>query len=84
MACAKPVIAANTSSLAEIIDHGVNGILCPSEDINAFVAACRTLANERQMCNRYGNAARDCVESRFSEDVVVLQYVDLYQTILGS
>jgi len=84
MACAKPVIAANTSSLAEIIDDGVNGILCPSEDINAFVAACRRLANEREMCNRYGSASRDCVESRFSEDVVVPQYIDLYQKILGS
>jgi glycosyltransferase involved in cell wall biosynthesis len=84
MACAKPVIAANTSSLAEIIDDGVNGILCPSEDINAFVAACRRLANERPMCNRYGSAARDCEESRFSEDVVVPQYIDLYQRILSS
>ena len=84
MACAKPVIAANTSSLAEIIDHGVNGMLCPSEDINAFVAACRILANERQMCSRYGSAARDCVESRFSEDVVVPQYIDLYQRLLSS
>ena len=84
MACAKPVIAANTSSLAEIIDHGVNGVLCPSDDIDAFVAACRRLADERQICNRYGRAARDCVESRFSEDVVVPQYIDLYQRLLSS
>ena len=84
MACAKPVIAANTSSLAEIIDHGLNGVLCPSDDIDAFVAACRRLADERQICNRYGRAARDCVESRFSEDVVVPQYIDLYQRLLSS
>ena len=84
MACAKPVIAAKTSSLAEIIEHGVNGILCPSDDIDAFVAACRRLADERQICNRYGRAARDCIESRFSEDIVVPQYIDLYQRILSS
>lgn len=84
MACAKPVIAANTSSLAEIIEHGVNGILCPSDDIDAFVAACRRLADERQICNRYGRAARDCVESRFSEGVVIPQYIDLYQRLLSS
>jgi glycosyltransferase involved in cell wall biosynthesis len=84
MACAKPVIAANTSSLAEIIEHGVNGILCPSDNIDAFVAACRRLADERQLCNRYGRAARDCVEARFSEDVVVPQYIDLYQRVLHS
>ena len=84
MACAKPVIAANTSSLSEIITDGVNGILCASDDIDAFVAACRRLANKTQMCNRYGRAARDCVESRFSEDVVVPQYIDLYQRVLSS
>ena len=84
MACAKPVIAANTSSLAEVIDHGVNGMLCPKDDVDAFVAACQALANEPQICKRYGRAARDCMESRFSEDVVVPQYIDLYQRILGS
>jgi glycosyltransferase involved in cell wall biosynthesis len=84
MACAKTVIAANTSSLAEVIDDGVNGILCPRDDIDAFVAACRRLANERQICSWYGRAARDCAESRFSEDVVVPQYIDLYQKILSS
>ena len=84
MACAKPVIAANTSSLAEIIDDGVNGILCPSDDTDAFVAACRRLADERQICNRYGRAARECVKLRFSEDVVVHQYIDLYHRISSS
>ena len=62
----------------------LNGVLCPSDDIDAFVAACRRLADERQICNRYGRAARDCVESRFSEDVVVPQYIDLYQRLLSS
>jgi glycosyltransferase involved in cell wall biosynthesis len=84
MACAKPVIAANTSSLAEVIEDGVNGMLCPSDDIPAFVAACRKLADERQLCNRYGIAARDCVELRFSENVVVPQYIDLYRRISSS
>ena len=83
MASAKPVIAANTSSLSEIIADGVNGILCPTDDIHAFAAACRRLANDRQMCIRYGRAARECVESRFSEDVVVPQYIDLYQRVLS-
>ena len=84
MACAKPVIAANTSSLAEVIEDGVSGLLCPSDDSEAFVAACRALANEPQICKQYGSAARDRVESRFSEDVVVPQYIDLYKRILSS
>jgi alpha-maltose-1-phosphate synthase len=84
MACAKPVIAANTSSLAEVIEDGVSGILCPTDEIDAFVDTCRKLANEPQTCKRFGSAARDRVGSRFSENIVVPQYINLYKRILSS
>jgi alpha-maltose-1-phosphate synthase len=84
MACAKPVIAANTSSLAEIIENGISGMLCPPEDIDAFVAACRMLAKEPQMCKQFGSSARARVQARFSEDVVVPQYIKLYERLSTS
>jgi glycosyltransferase involved in cell wall biosynthesis len=84
MACAKPVVAANTSSLAEILENGISGILCPTDDVDAFVAACRKLAQEPQTRRQYGIAARNHIEARFSEDVVVSQYIALYQRLLGS
>jgi glycosyltransferase involved in cell wall biosynthesis len=84
MACAKPVIAANVSSLAEVIQDGVSGTLCPSGNIDAFTTACRQLAEEPQMCERYGAAAREQVERYFSEEVIVPRYVELYQRLLSS
>lgn len=84
MACAKPVIAAKTTSLAEIIEDRVSGMLCPSGDIDAFVAACRQLAREPQTRKRYGYAAKQRVEARFSEEVIVPQYIELYQRLLSS
>ena len=84
MACAKPVIAANVSSLPEVIEDGVSGILCPSDDIDAFVAACQQLAREPQTCERYGAAARERVTRHFSEDVIIPRYVGLYRRLLAS
>ena len=84
MACAKPVVAASTSSLAEVIDKNVTGLLCPTDDIDAFVAACRKLADEPETCQQFGTAARARVEERFSEDVVVPRYIDLYKRLSSS
>ena len=84
MACAKPVIAADASSLAEVIEDGVSGILCPTDDVDAFVAACRKLAKEPQICAHYGSAARRRIEGRFSEDVVIPKYIALYERLLNS
>ena len=83
MACGKPVIAADSSSLAEVVDNGVTGILCPTDDVPAFVAACRKLADNRQLASRYGAAARHRVEDRFSEEVVIPQYISLYETLIS-
>jgi glycosyltransferase involved in cell wall biosynthesis len=81
MACGKPVVAANTSSLPEIIDHGLTGILCPRDDVSAFVAACRRLAGNLDILQSYGQAARRSIEERFSEDLIIPQYINLYKTL---
>ncbi len=84
MACGKPVIAANTSSLPELIEDRVSGILCPPDDIDDFVMACRKLAAEPETCRRYGRAARNRAEAVFSEDVIVPRYIALYRKLLDS
>jgi glycosyltransferase involved in cell wall biosynthesis len=81
MACGKPVIAANSSSLAEVVEDGVTGILCPTDDIGAFVTACRRLADNPEVLREYGKAARRRVEEYFSEDVIIPQYISLYERL---
>lgn len=83
MACGKPVIAARASSLPEVIEHGTTGILCESNNIDAFVTACERLATDAESLRTYGEAARSRVEKLFSEDVVIPQYISLYEQLLG-
>lgn len=84
MACGKPVIAANISSLPEVVKGGETGILCPPDQIDTFVTACRKLAEDPQIARNYGQAARRRAENLFSEQIVVPQYVSLYQRLACS
>ncbi len=82
MACGKPVIATNATSIPEVVDNGVTGILCPTDDVEAFVAACRKLAADRDLAGRMGEAGRKRALEVFSEEVIVSQYIELYQSLL--
>ncbi len=81
MACGKPVISTDISSLPEVIEDGVTGILCPVDDVGAFVTACRNLANNPTVVQNYGHAARQRAEAIFSEEIIVPQYVALYERL---
>ena len=83
MACGKPVIGTNTSSLPEIVEDGVTGILCPVDDVTAFAAACRKLADNPEMLHQYGQAAERRVKERFSEDLIIPRYVQLYESVVA-
>jgi glycosyltransferase involved in cell wall biosynthesis len=83
MACGKPVVASRIASLAEIVEDGVTGILCPVDDVTAFVAACRKLAESPSLRLEYGQAARRRTLELFSEDVIIPRYVALYRELAG-
>lgn len=83
MACAKPIIAANVSSLPEVVVDGVTGILCEPNNVAQFVAACQQLADSPDKQRQFGAAARQRTEEIFSEAVVVPQYAALYERLVS-
>jgi starch synthase len=83
MACAKPIIAANLSSLPEVVANGVTGILCEPNNVAQFVAACQQLADSPDKQRQFGAAARQRVEQLFSESVVVARYIALYERLVS-
>jgi len=84
MACAKPIVATRASSLPEVVDNGVTGTLCEPNNIGQFVAACQRLGDSPDTLRQFGEAARQRVESLFSETVVVPQYISLYEKLVDS
>jgi glycosyltransferase involved in cell wall biosynthesis len=82
MACGLPVIASNNSSLPELVVHNKTGILCPTDDIDAFVDACKLLANNPDMCKSMGSAARLQAINHFSVDIILPKYIELYKQLV--
>ena len=74
MACGTPVVAFNRGSMPEIIQHGKNGFLV--SDINEAVNAIKKLDQiDRHFCRR-------TVEERFTADIMVKNYLKVYDKIL--
>jgi len=79
MACGRPVVAANNSGHAEVIENGVSGFLCPTDDVRAFADAIQLLKINPALRRKIGVAARHRVEQMFSLEKMVDQYLRLYE-----
>jgi len=75
MACGTPVIAFNRGSMPEIIQDGRNGFLVA--DIKEAVDALEKLDRiDRRFCRR-------TVEDRFTDELMVTNYIKVYTRILN-
>lgn len=83
LACGLPVIAAASSSLPEVVEEGKTGLLCPVDDVGAFVAAARALAADPARWQAMRHAARQRVEELFSEARQIERYIQLYSRLLS-
>lgn len=84
MACGLPVIVTCGSSLSEIVEDGVTGILCPQDDVAAFAAAVRELTVDRDRCSRMSRAARQRAVEMFGDGAMVDAYVNVYHELTSS
>lgn len=83
LACGRPVIATSVSALPEVVQHGETGMLCPLDDVDAFVAACQRLAGDDGLWRRMSEAAREDAVQRFSEERAIAAYLEVYRNSLS-
>ena len=83
MATGLPVVGTAIGGLREQIDDGVTGLLVPPRDANALVQALTMLSRDAGLRLRMGLAARIRVEQRYSLDLMVDAYDDLYGQLDG-
>jgi len=84
MACGKPVITANNSSLPEVVAEGVTGLLCNPDDTDCYISACRRLNADRGFTKRLGENARQRALESFAEETQVNQYIAAYNAVLSA
>jgi glycosyltransferase involved in cell wall biosynthesis len=83
MAVGRPVVAARSGGIPEIVDEGLTGVLMTPDDVGAYASAVIRLLADRRLRGRLGDAGRRQVEKRFSVDTHVTAVLEAYHTLLG-
>lgn len=81
MACGTPVVASRVGGLPELITDGVTGFLCDPDDVHAMAARGVDLLTNAALHERVAAAGAVAVRQHFCEDVIVPQYVKLYEKV---
>jgi glycosyltransferase involved in cell wall biosynthesis len=82
MACEKPIVTTNCSSLPEIVINEENGFLCKIDDINNFVDKIMILADNPDMRKKIGKKNRIRIIENFNLAKMGKEYNDLYRKII--
>jgi glycosyltransferase involved in cell wall biosynthesis len=83
MACGKPVIAFNIPPMYEIIINNVTGFLVDLS-IEKLASVLTFIIDNSTVLKPLGEMARTIVERKYSWNVVVNEYIELYKKVLGS
>lgn len=84
MACGLPVVASAIGQIPEIIEDGVNGLLCPPGDSRAFAAALERLRESPELAARLGSAARRSIVESHTWPMVVETILALAKDAVAS
>ncbi|MEJ7616431.1 MAG: N-acetyl-alpha-D-glucosaminyl L-malate synthase BshA [Pyrinomonadaceae bacterium] len=83
MACEVPVVATEVGGIPEVVTDGETGYLSAIGDVEKMGAdAARILADEVSR-KEMGRRARESAISRYSTELVIPQYIEFYERILG-
>jgi glycosyltransferase involved in cell wall biosynthesis len=79
---ALPAVVTNVGQCAEVVGHGIGGILVPPANPESLSEALSTLLASSSYRNRLGVQFRERVRSRFSAGSIIEQISDIYQSVL--
>jgi glycosyltransferase involved in cell wall biosynthesis len=69
--------------LPEVVTDGETGYLSPAGDIEKMAADAARLLTDDKLRRGMGQRARESAISRYRTDVVIPQYIDFYEQVLG-
>lgn len=82
MACAKPVVAFDTSALREVVKNGETGLLVGMDDVQAMVQACLKLKEDGEYLHAMGRAGRARAVSMADKNLTIRRYIEIYESLV--
>jgi glycosyltransferase involved in cell wall biosynthesis len=79
----RAIVTTDVPGCREIVQHGKNGLLVPSQDAKALAEALITLSLDPSLQLKMGLEGRALVETHFSDTIINQQTIALYQHKLG-
>ena len=83
MACEVPVIASRVGGVPEVVTDGETGFLSEVGDLDKMAADAARLLSDEKLRSEMGKRARESAISRYRTDVVIPQYIDFYEKVIG-
>lgn len=77
-----PVVATTVGGNPELIEDGVSGLLVPARQPDALANAVHRVLDDHALAQALAHHARERVAERFSVDVMVQAYDQLYERLL--
>jgi glycosyltransferase involved in cell wall biosynthesis len=82
-ACGRPLVSADVPGCREVVRPGATGILVPPHDVGGLAEAIAALASDPARRAALGQAARELIESQFTNEIVASQTLALYHAALA-
>jgi glycosyltransferase involved in cell wall biosynthesis len=80
-ACGRPVVTTAETAVAEVVDDGVSGFLCPMNDVETFAARVRELGENVALRRQFGQAGRDKVVKTFGYEQLAAGLLSVYERV---
>ena len=84
MACGKPIVCTDGSSLSELVVNEKGGLLCRMDDVDDFVDKIRFLGARPELRQSHGTFNRDRIVNEFSVVRMGRDYSAFYRSVLTS
>jgi glycosyltransferase involved in cell wall biosynthesis len=83
MACAKPVITFDGTSLSEVIMHQRGGVSVTHGDADALLAALEDMIDNQEMCLKIGERALDLAKEKYNIIDNLNKHIELYADVIA-
>ena len=83
MAFGLPVVALARGGMAEIIEHGRNGVLVQKASAQALARVAGRMLGDKELKERLSRAARETVTSRYSADRMVDDTAHIFEELIS-
>lgn len=83
MSCGLPIIATNVGGIPEQVQDGKNGFLVPLKQTEEIAEAALRLNADKKLLLKMGENARKTVLERYTKDIVMRQYLEVYKKFKG-